>query len=56
MLTGGSVTVSGLGGGETGLQAAGSGSLITANGVDVSVTGAGGDAGVKATNGAGVAI
>ena len=55
-LTGGSVTVPGLGGAEAGLQATGSGSMITANDVDVSVTGGGGDAGVKATNGASIGM
>ena len=45
-LTGGSVTVPGVGGGEVGLRATGAGSMITATDVAVRVTGSGGDAGV----------
>jgi hypothetical protein len=41
-LTGGNVSVQGLGGGETGLRATGAGSTITANNLVVNVTGSGG--------------
>ena len=51
VLTGSSINIAGAGGGERGLRATGTGSVISATGTAITVTGTGSNAGLNALNG-----